>query len=126
MRSHFIYIFSYYLSLSLCFFRQGVIQNFTSIYCCYNLEGAKQIIPQGPVASQEAIKMLGINGGGFFNANSAHPFENPTPLSNFIEMLSIFLFFRWTHLHVWQNGEGYPAGLGTFGCYVCFISYWRD
>ncbi len=50
-----------------------------------------QTIAQGPVASQEAIKMLGTNGGGFFNANSAHPFENPTPLSNFLEMLSIFL-----------------------------------
>ena len=50
-----------------------------------------QTIAQGPVASQEAIKMLGTNGGGFFNANSAHPFENPTPLSNFVEMLSIFL-----------------------------------
>ena len=50
-----------------------------------------QIIAQGPVASQEAIKMLGTNGGGFFNANSAHPFENPTPISNFLQMLSIFL-----------------------------------
>jgi potassium-transporting ATPase potassium-binding subunit len=50
-----------------------------------------QIIAQGPVASQEAIKMLGTNGGGFFNANSSHPFENPTPLSNFLEMLSIFM-----------------------------------
>ena len=49
------------------------------------------MIAQGPVASQEAIKMLGTNGGGFFNANSAHPFENPTPLSNFVQMLSIFL-----------------------------------
>ena len=50
-----------------------------------------QSIPQGPVASQEAIKMLGTNGGGFFNANSAHPYENPTPLTNFIQMLAIFL-----------------------------------
>jgi len=50
-----------------------------------------QVIAQGPVASQEAIKMLGTNGGGFFNANSAHPFENPTPLSNYLEMLSIFV-----------------------------------
>ena len=50
-----------------------------------------QTIPQGPVASQVAIKMLGTNGGGFFNANAAHPYENPTPLSNFIQMLSIFL-----------------------------------
>src|ERR1700720_1192597 len=49
-----------------------------------------QVIAQGPVASQEAIKMLGTNGGGFFNANSAHPFENPTPLSNYLQMLSIF------------------------------------
>ncbi len=50
-----------------------------------------QVIAQGPVASQEAIKMLGTNGGGFFNANSSHPFENPTPLSNYLEMLSIFV-----------------------------------
>ncbi len=50
-----------------------------------------QTIAQGPVASQEAIKMLGTNGGGFFNANSAHPFENPTPLSNLLQMFSIFL-----------------------------------
>jgi K+-transporting ATPase ATPase A chain len=54
------------------------------------LEGAKQTIAQGPVASQEAIKMLGTNGGGFFNANSAHPFENPTALTNFVQMISIF------------------------------------
>ena len=53
------------------------------------LEGAAQVIPLGPVASQEVIKELGTNGGGFFNANSAHPFENPTPLTNFIEMLLI-------------------------------------
>ena len=54
------------------------------------LEGAKQMIALGPVASQEAIKMLGTNGGGFFNANSAHPFENPTALTNLVQMLSIF------------------------------------
>jgi potassium-transporting ATPase potassium-binding subunit len=56
-----------------------------------NLETDKQIIAMGPVASQEAIKMLGTNGGGFFNANSAHPFENPTALTNFLQMLAIFL-----------------------------------
>jgi K+-transporting ATPase A subunit len=50
-----------------------------------------QTIGQGPVASQEAIKMLGTNGGGFFNANSAHPYENPTPFSNFLQILSIFI-----------------------------------
>ena len=70
---------------------QGVPQNFSAYTVAHTLEGATQTIAQGPVASQEAIKMLGTNGGGFFNANSAHPFENPTPLSNFVEMLSIFL-----------------------------------
>ena len=54
------------------------------------LEGVKQTLAMGPVASQEIIKELGTNGGGFFNANSAHPFENPTPLTNLIEMLLIF------------------------------------
>ncbi|PJR05633.1 potassium-transporting ATPase subunit KdpA, partial [Sinorhizobium meliloti] len=54
------------------------------------LEGAKQTLAVGPVASQVAIKMLGTNGGGFFNVNAAHPFENPTTLSNFVQMVSIF------------------------------------
>ena len=54
------------------------------------VEGAEQKIPQGPVASQEAIKELGTNGGGFFNANSAHPYENPTPGTNFLEIVLIF------------------------------------
>ena len=70
---------------------QGMIQNFHPYIEATTLEGVKQIIAQGPVASQVAIKMLGTNGGGFFNANAAHPFENPTPLSNFVQMLSIFL-----------------------------------
>ncbi len=70
---------------------QGVIQTFASYVTAHTLEGASQTIAVGPVASQEAIKMLGTNGGGFFNTNSAHPFENPTPLSNLIEMLSILL-----------------------------------
>ena len=68
----------------------GVPQTFASLVDAQTLEGAKQTILLGPVASQEAIKMLGTNGGGFFNANSAHPFENPTALTNFIQMLSIF------------------------------------
>ncbi len=76
---------------SLFLVSQGCIQNFAPYTLANTLEGAKQIIPQGPVASQEAIKMLGTNGGGLFNANSAHPFENPTPFSNFIQMLSIFI-----------------------------------
>lgn len=70
---------------------QGMIQNFLPYQEVTTLEGAKQVIAQGPVASQISIKMLGTNGGGFFNANASHPFENPTPLSNFIQMLTIFL-----------------------------------
>ena len=70
---------------------QGVIQNFDAYQAVHTLEGGVQTLPMGPVASQEAIKMLGTNGGGFFNANSAHPFENPTALSNFAQMLAILL-----------------------------------
>jgi len=70
---------------------QGVPDNLNAYTVAHTLEGAIQHIAQGPVASQEAIKMFGTNGGGFMNANSAHPFENPTPLSNFVEILSIFL-----------------------------------
>ncbi|GGF18816.1 potassium-transporting ATPase potassium-binding subunit [Aliidongia dinghuensis] len=69
---------------------QGVPQTLGAYVDATTLEGAKQSIAIGPVASQEAIKMLGTNGGGFFNANSAHPFENPTALTNFIQMISIF------------------------------------
>jgi K+-transporting ATPase ATPase A chain len=69
---------------------QGVPQNFNAYTQITGVQGFSQLIAQGPVASQEAIKMLGTNGGGFFNANSSHPFENPTPFSNLIEMLSIF------------------------------------
>ena len=69
----------------------GVIQNFSPYVEVQTLEGAQQIIPQGPVASQVAIKQLGSNGGGFFSTNSAHPFENPSPLSNFLEQLAILL-----------------------------------
>jgi potassium-transporting ATPase potassium-binding subunit len=69
---------------------QGVPQNFSAYTQAKTVEGASQVIAQGPVASQEVIKELGTNGGGFFNANSAHPFENPTPLSNLLEMLAIF------------------------------------
>jgi potassium-transporting ATPase potassium-binding subunit len=70
---------------------QGIPQNFNAYVDVTTVEGAKQTIGQGPVASQIAIKMLGTNGGGFFNANAAHPYENPTPLSNFVQMLLIFV-----------------------------------
>jgi K+-transporting ATPase ATPase A chain len=76
---------------SLVLAGQGVIQNFHSYQSVQTLAGKTQVIPMGPVASQIAIKQLGTNGGGFFNANSAHPFENPTPFSNFLEMLAILL-----------------------------------
>ena len=87
---------TYYLLLPICIVfaiflvSQGMIQNFDPYTKAKTLEGAEQVIAQGPMASQVAIKMLGTNGGGFVNANAAHPFENPTPLSNFIQMLSIF------------------------------------
>src|SRR5579862_8186042 len=96
-----------YLLLPLCliaalfYCSQGVIQNFKAYDQIKTVEGATQTIAEGPIASQEAVKMLVSNGGGFFNANSAHPFENPTPLSNFFQMLSILMI---------------PAGLTyTFG-----------
>ncbi|HVA78708.1 MAG TPA: potassium-transporting ATPase subunit KdpA [Candidatus Binataceae bacterium] len=69
---------------------QGVPDNFAPYVHAQTVEGAAQIIAEGPVASQEAIKELGTNGGGFFNSNSAHPYENPTPLTNLLEMLAIF------------------------------------
>lgn len=70
---------------------QGVVQNFSHYETVQTLQGGEQILPMGPAASQIAIKQLGTNGGGFFNANSAHPFENPTPFSNFLEMFAILL-----------------------------------
>ena len=77
--------------LAVALVGQGVIQNFDGYQTVATLQAGPQTLPMGPVASQEAIKMLGTNGGGFFNANSAHPFENPTALSNFLQMLAIFL-----------------------------------
>jgi K+-transporting ATPase ATPase A chain len=86
-----------YVFLPLCFVlanalvSQGVIQNFGAYVQGTTLSGETQLLPQGAAASQIAIKQLGTNGGGFFNTNSAHPYENPTPLSNFLEMFSILL-----------------------------------
>ena len=87
--------------LALLLAGQGVVQNFSAYKVVPTMETQKQILPMGPMASQEAIKLLGTNGGGFVNANSAHPYENPTPLSNFFEMLAMLII---------------PAGLTyTFG-----------
>jgi K+-transporting ATPase ATPase A chain len=86
-----------YILLPLCvigtivFVSQGVIQNLSPYLTVTTVEGAKQVIPMGPVASQEVIKQLGTNGGGFFNANSSHPFENPNALVNFLQMFFIFM-----------------------------------
>jgi K+-transporting ATPase ATPase A chain len=77
--------------LALLFVQQGVIQNLHPYVIGTTLEGAKQVLAMGPVASQEAIKQLGTNGGGFFNANAAHPFENPTPWTNFLSTFAIFI-----------------------------------
>jgi potassium-transporting ATPase potassium-binding subunit len=94
-----------YLLLPLCvlytlfLIANGVPQTLAGSVDIATLEGVKQTLALGPVASQEAIKMLGTNGGGFFNANSAHPFENPTALTNLVQMLSIFLIgfgLTWT------------------------------
>ena len=83
---------------------QGVVQNFNPNQTAQTLQGTQQILTMGPAASQIAIKQLGTNGDGFFNANAAHPFENPTPLSNFLQMLAIFII---------------PAGLTfTYGRFV--------
>ncbi|MHC9420225.1 potassium-transporting ATPase subunit KdpA [Sphingomonas citri] len=87
------------VALALFYIASGVPQTLAGVVDVQTLEGARQSILLGPVASQEAIKMLGTNGGGFFNANSAHPFENPTALTNFVQMLSIFLLgagLTWT------------------------------
>ncbi|EHG7582282.1 MULTISPECIES: potassium-transporting ATPase subunit KdpA [Citrobacter] len=84
-------LFPLALLIALFFIQQGALQNLLPYQPFTTLEGVQQSLPMGPVASQEAIKMLGTNGGGFFNANSAHPFENPTALTNLVQMLAIFL-----------------------------------
>ncbi|MBS1984804.1 MAG: potassium-transporting ATPase subunit KdpA [Bdellovibrionales bacterium] len=94
-----------YVLMPICFIfalvmvQQGIPQNFSNYSTATTFEGATQVIPQGPAASQIAIKQLGTNGGGFFGVNSAHPFENPTPLTNFLQtwgilfLPTVFLFF---------------------------------
>ncbi len=88
------------LVLAVVFVAAGMPQTLSAYREVTTLEGTKQVIALGPVASQEVIKMLGTNGGGFFNANSAHPFENPSPLTNFVQMLLIFAIpagLTWTY-----------------------------
>jgi len=88
------------LIFALLFASQGVLQNLSPYLEITTLEGAKQVLALGPVASQEVIKQVGTNGGGFFNANSAHPFENPTPLTNLLQILLILAIpagLTWTY-----------------------------
>ena len=90
-RSTFSILLPLSIILTIVLMQQGVVQNFSHYDTATTLAGAEQVIPQGPAASQIAIKQLGTNGGGFFGVNSAHPFENPTPLSNLLQMLAILL-----------------------------------
>ncbi|CAO3453322.1 potassium-transporting ATPase subunit KdpA [Azospirillum largimobile] len=111
---------------------QGVPQTLAGSVDATTLEGAKQTIALGPVASQEAIKMLGTNGGGFFNANSAHPFENPNALTNLVQMLSIFaLGAGLTNLFgrmVGDERQGWAilAAMGVLFVAGVTIAYWAE
>ena len=111
---------------------QGVPQNLHPYTTVHTVEGASQTIGQGPVASQEAIKMLGTNGGGFFNANSAHPYENPTPLSNFFQILSIFVIGAGLTYTLGQMTGSRGHGWAVFAAmYVLFaagflVCYWAE
>jgi K+-transporting ATPase ATPase A chain len=116
---------------TLLFVSQGVVQNLNPYTDAGTIEGAKQTIAQGPVASQEAIKQLGTNGGGFFNVNAAHPFENPTPLSNLLSMFLIFLIpgaLTYTFGKMVRDTRQGWAILGAFsvmfiaGVLVCYSS----
>ena len=111
---------------------QGVPQNLNDYTAATGLEGAAQTIAQGPVASQEIIKELGTNGGGFFNANSAHPYENPNPLTNFVETLAIlaipaaltYTFGRF----VGNTRQGWAilAAMSVIFLAGVFVTYWAE
>jgi potassium-transporting ATPase potassium-binding subunit len=111
---------------------QGIPQTLGAYVDATTLEGAKQTIAVGPVASQVAIKMLGTNGGGFFNVNAAHPFENPTALSNFVQMLSIFavgaaltnVFGRMVGIQ--RQGWAILAVMGVLFIAGVSVTYWAE
>ncbi|BBD00388.1 MULTISPECIES: potassium-transporting ATPase subunit KdpA [Sphingobium] len=118
--------------LALFYIASGVPQTLAGSVDVTTLEGARQTIALGPVASQEAIKMLGTNGGGFFNANSAHPFENPTALTNLAQMLSIFLIgagLTYTFGKAVGNvrqGWAILAAMMTLFLIGVTITYWQE
>src|SRR5437660_2456055 len=117
---------------TLCLVAQGMPQTLGPYVEATTLEGAKQTIAVGPVASQIAIKMLGSNGGGFFNANAAHPFENPTALSNFVQMISIFaigaaltnVFGRMVGNE--RQGWALLAAMGILFLAGVLVTYWAE
>src|SRR5450755_4561457 len=127
-----------YILLPICilatlfFVGQGSIQNFKGPATVTTLEGAAQVIEQGPLASQLAIKMLGTNGGGYFNANSAHPYENPTPLANLLQMLLIFsLGAGLTYMFgkaVKDTRQGWAifAAMAMMFLIGVFVCYWAE
>ncbi len=118
--------------LALLFVQQGVIQTFGHYVTVTTLEGAKQVLAMGPVASQEAIKQLGTNGGGFFNANSAHPFENPTPWTNFWQMLAIFAIpaaLTYTYGRMAKNAKhGWALWVAMYVLFASGVTtaYWAE
>jgi K+-transporting ATPase ATPase A chain len=129
-----------YLLLPICLIyagaliEQGVVQNLKSYTIATTVEqpNQTQTIAQGPVASQEAIKMLGTNGGGFFNANSAHPFENPTPFTNFLEMFSIFIIPAALTVTLGKMTGSPGHGWAVFACMAVLftagfaVAYWAE
>jgi potassium-transporting ATPase potassium-binding subunit len=118
--------------LALILVQQGVIQNLHGYVEASTLEGAKQTIAMGPVASQEAIKQLGTNGGGFFNVNAAHPFENPTPWSNFWSMLALLAIpSAFTYLlgrMVGKQAHGWAVWVAMFIFFAAGVTtaYWAE
>ena len=118
--------------LTLAYVALGVPQTFGPAVSATTLEGAEQTIAVGPVASQLAIKMLGTNGGGFFNANSAHPFENPDAISNMLQMLSIFAIgAAFTHVFgrmVGNERQGWAilSAMGVLFLVGVAVVYWAE
>ena len=118
--------------LALVYIAMGVPQTLGAYVDATTLEGAKQTLALGPVASQLAIKMFGTNGGGFFNANSAHPFENPTALANFLQMISIFVIGAGMTLcfgkAVGRERQGWAilAAMVTLFLMGVFVTYWAE
>jgi K+-transporting ATPase ATPase A chain len=120
------------LVVALLLIQQGVIQNFRPYQEVTTLEGARQVLAMGPAASQIAIKQLGTNGGGFFNMNSSHPFENPTPWSNFLEVFAILAISSglvWTFgKMVKKLAHGWAVWTAMFVVFIAgvTVTYWSE